>query len=153
MKMFKMIAVLAGLSCLLGLTPVLSAEEYPGHENAKQGADAGANPLIEEMVKLDAVFREVVSGVALDDADRVRKAVESMHGSMEKTHQGVHRGTVKITKNADRIEDFVKLDRQFHADLEKLEAAAGKNDRTAMMRLTKKLLDQCVTCHRGFRNR
>ena len=153
MKMFKTIAVLAGLSCLLGLTPVLLAEEHPGNENAKQAADAGASPLIEEMVRLDAVFREVVSGVALDDADRVRKAVEAMHGYMEKTHQGVHRGTVKITKNADRIEDFVKLDRQFHADLEKLEDVAGKNDRSAMLRLTKKLLDQCVSCHRGFRNR
>ena len=150
------IGVLAAVSCLLGLSPVLFAQEHH-HGDAKQAADTGANPganpLIEEMVKLDAAFHEIVSGVALDDAARVRKAIESMHGAMEKTHEGVHSGNVKIPKNADRVEDFVRQDKQFHTGLEQLAAAAGKNDRDGMLRITRQLLGECVQCHRDFRNR
>jgi len=150
---WKTICALGAVWFVFGMTPMLSADEQHSRQHGKEGADAGVNPLIEEMVKLDAVFREVVSGVVLDDADRVRKAVESMHGAMEKTHEGVHHGTVKLPKNAGRIEDFVRQDRQFHAGLESLAEAAGKHDRDAMLRLTKKLLDECVQCHRDFRNR
>jgi cytochrome c556 len=75
-----------------------------------------------------------------------------MHGAMEKTHEGVHEGAVRIPKNADRVQEFVKMDKQFHKDLESLAGAAGKNDKKAMLDLTKKLLDGCVSCHEGFRN-
>ena len=63
---------------------------------------------------------------------------------MEKTHEGVHEGAVHIPKNADRIQEFVNMDTQFHKDLESLAGAAGKNDKKAMLDLTKKLLDGCV---------
>ncbi len=151
LNILKKICAFVVLCCMPAVP--LSAAEHHGHEQEKERASAGTNPLIEEMVKLDSVFHEVVSGVALGDADRVQKAVESMHGSMEKTHEGVHRGAVRLPKNADRMEDFVRKDVQFHEDLEKLAAAAGKNDRDAMLLVTKKLLDQCVGCHREFRNR
>lgn len=151
MNILKAICVFTVL-CFLPAV-LLSAAEQQGHEPVKKQVSTGANPLNEEMVKLDHVFREVVSGVALDDADRVRQAVESMHGAMEKTHEGVHHGTVRLPKNADRLEDFVRQDVLFHGDLEKLATAAGKNDREAMLLVTKRLLDQCVACHREFRNR
>jgi cytochrome c556 len=150
MNILKTIGAFAVLCCL-PLVP-LSAAEHHGHESTKELTSTGTNPLTEEMVKLDKVFHEVVSGVALGDGDRVQKAVESMHGTMEKTHEGVHHDTVRLPKNADRMEDFVRQDMQFHGDLEKLATAAGKNDRDEMLRLAKKLLDQCVACHREFRN-
>jgi cytochrome c556 len=75
-----------------------------------------------------------------------------MHGTMEKTHEGMHHGTVKVPKNAARVKEFVDLDKQFHARLESLSAAAHRNDQQAMLKLTKDLLDGCVQCHRTFRN-
>lgn len=126
----------------------LISQHDDGHGHAVSRA---GNPLIEEMIKLDAVFREVVSGVAMGDSRRVQEALEQMHGSMEKTHEGVDRGTVVLRKNPSRLEEFVEQDKQFHATLEDLAHAARKNDAAAMLSLTSDLLDRCVRCHRDFR--
>ena len=112
---------------------------------------AGNNPLIEEMQILDGVFREVVSAVSLGDGPRVYSALHSMHGTMEKTHEGVHHGTVKLTKNADKLDAFVNMDKEFHGELEKLAEAAKKNDQQTMLTLAKGLLDGCVKCHGMYR--
>ena len=116
-----------------------------------QTGDALNQVVIEEMVQLDAVFRDVVSAVAVGDGHRVHDALEKMHGTMEKTHEGVHHGTVTLKKNADRMKDFVAQDKQFHGKLEELATAAHRNDGNAMLKLTKDLLDRCVKCHRDFR--
>lgn len=137
---------------LMVLPALVSGQERPGQNTTTAPAVHGDNPLREEMVTLDAVFREVVSGVSLGDGARVHQALEAMHGTMEKTHEGVHRGTVKVPKNAARVKEFVDLDKQFHARLETLATAAHKNDQPAMLKLTKELLDGCVQCHRTFRN-
>jgi cytochrome c556 len=121
-------------------------EQFEQHKH-----EHGGNPLIEEMVALDAVFRDVVSGVAMGDGHRVHDALEKMHGSMEKTHAGVKHGTVTLKKNANRLNEFVEQDKQFHNKLEDLAKAAHKNDGSAMVSLTKELLDRCVKCHRDFR--
>lgn len=109
------------------------------------------NPLIEEMMTLDSVFRDIVSAVALADAEKVQKALAPMHGAMEKTHEGIHAGTVTIPKNAARMNEFVKRDRKFHEMLEALDRAAGHNHQQEMLRITKQLLDECVQCHSAFR--
>ena len=120
-------------------------------ENQGRHGGTGTNPLIEEMVILDNVFRKVVSAVALGDGALVHKALESMHGAMEKTHEGVHAGTVTLPKNNDRMKEFVKLDVKFHEKLEALAQAGERNDQKKMLSLTKQLLDRCVECHRTFR--
>lgn len=120
-------------------------------ENQTRHGGAGTNPLIEEMVILDSVFRKVVSAVALGDGARVHKALEAMHGAMEKTHEGVHAGTVTLPKNKDRMKEFVKLDTVFHEKLEALAVAGERNDQKKMLSLTKQLLDRCVECHQMFR--
>ncbi|MDH4163888.1 MAG: hypothetical protein OEW15_14550 [Nitrospirota bacterium] len=121
-----------------------------GH-GAPAASKGGGNPLIEEMQILDGVFRDVVSAVSLGDGQRVYHALHSMHGTMEKTHEGVHHGTVKLTKNADKLETFVKMDKEFHGELENLAAAAKKNDQQKMLTITKGLLDGCVRCHGMFK--
>lgn len=129
-------------------------EKHPATEHMHGSSDGhmhDSNPLIEEMMTLDGVFRDVVSAVAVSDSSRVHEALERMHGTMEKTHEGVRHGTVKLRKNADRMNDFVQQDKQFHARLEKLAEAAQRNDGDAMLSLTKDLLDRCVKCHRDFR--
>ncbi len=143
---------LAFVFSLILLPALVSGEERPRQNAATSPASHSNNPLIEEMEKLDAAFREVVSGVSLGDGARVHQALEAMHGTMEKTHEGVYHGTVKVPKNAARMKEFVDLDKQFHARLETLSMAAQKNDHQAMLKLTKELLDGCVQCHRTFRN-
>jgi len=145
---FSLVVVLS----LLVLPAVVGGQEHHVHDAATAPAGPSDNPLIEEMVKLDAVFRDVVSGVSLGDGARVHQALEAMHGTMEKTHEGVHHGTVKIPKNSGRVKEFVDLDKKFHAKLDTLATAAHKNDHEAMLKLTKELLDGCVQCHRTFRN-
>jgi cytochrome c556 len=117
----------------------------------KNDQTSKTNPLIQEMNALDRVFRDVVSGVALSDGHRVHAAIEKMHGTMEKTHEGVRLGTVKLGKNAERLNEFVEQDKRFHAMLEDLAGAARKNDSAAMVSLTQKLLSGCVQCHQEFR--
>lgn len=138
---------------LMAAVPAVYAAMSEGHDHSKMhaAADSGANPLIEEMVQLDEVFRSVVSGVALGDGERVHAALESMHGAMEKTHEGVHAGKVTIPKNPGKVKEFVKMDKDFHAKLETLAHAAHKNDQKKMLALTKQLLDGCVSCHQMFR--
>ncbi len=127
------------------------AGEHKHGTQAQSKHEHGGNPLVEEMVALDAVFRDVVSGVAMSDGHRVHGALEKMHGTMEKTHEGVKHGSVTLKKNAERLNDFVEQDKQFHRKLEDLGRAAHKNDGNAMLSLTKELLDRGVKCHRDFR--
>lgn len=134
-----------------GITAIGGSGHDEKHRTAGHKHEHAGNPLIEEMVALDAVFRDVVSGVAMGDGHRVHEALEKMHGTMEKTHQGVHQGTVILQKNADRLNEFVEQDKQFHGKLEDLATAAHKNDVNTMLSLTKELLDGCVRCHREFR--
>ena len=129
---------------------------WAGHDNnaihsPSPPNTAAPNPLIEEMLTLDSVFRNIVSAVALADAEKVQKALEPLHGAMEKTHEGIHAGTVTIPKNAARIGEFAERDRKFHEMLEGLDRAAGHNHQQEMLRITKLLLDGCVQCHRTFR--
>lgn len=124
---------------------------HEAQESGKHKKDHGSSALVEEMVVLDRVFRDVVSAVALGDGTTVRSALTSMHGTMEKTHEAVHVGTVSLRKNPGRLKEFVELDKTFHARLESLTHAAKKNDQNAMLSLTKELLDRCVGCHREFR--
>lgn len=152
-KSIKKLVVLLLLVVVSGVPVVVSAQDNhrPSSHGQPVPAAVAANPLLEEMAALDRVFREVFSAVALGDGERVHKALHSLHGKMEKTGEGVHSGAVKIPKNADRVVEFVKMDKEFHASLEELAMAAYKNDQKEMLSLTKKALDGCVACHRTFR--
>ncbi len=153
MNLTKSVGTTFALLFLLTAPLNLIAADKHQHHAQPGPTEHVANPLIEEMIKLDAVFREVVSGVSLGDGARVHHALEAMHGTMEKTHEGVHQGTVKLKKNADRMAEFVSLDKKFHEKLEHLAHAGHKNDQDAMLKLTKELLDGCVQCHQVFRKR
>lgn len=148
---FNFVVLSMSLIAFAGLPGALSAAEGRHAFVDKESEQSGKNALVEEMLILDNTFREVVSGVALGDGERVRKALGSMHGTMEKTLEGVHEGTVKIPKNAGRVKEFVKMDERLHTELEQLAQAAEENNTIKMEALTKKILDDCVSCHRTFR--
>ncbi|MEK6758596.1 MAG: hypothetical protein AABY51_02390 [Deltaproteobacteria bacterium] len=109
------------------------------------------NPLIEEMRQLDSSFKEIVSAVVAGDGARVHKAIEAMHGRMERTQEAIHSGEVKIPKNPGRVKEFVALDKEFHSNLEKLARSAEAENRPKMLLYTKKLMDGCVKCHYIFK--
>ncbi len=140
------------MSCIAVPVFLYANQDAHQHLHSEKQTAAGKNPLIEEMVKLDGVFREVVSAVSLGDAAKVHAALEPMHGTMEKTHEGVHSGAVRIPKNSDRLDEFLQRDKEFHGNLEALARAAHAGDQQTMLVLTKKLLDECVNCHHTFRN-
>ncbi len=143
--------LLAVIFMITFLPALLTAGHHHPHHNHNEPAHHNTNPLIEEMHRLNGVFTKIVSAVALSDAEAVHTAIESMHGTMEKTHEGIHAETVKLPKNAHRIKEFIKMDKEFHAGLEELAKAAEKKDQKKMQSLTKQLFDGCINCHQIFR--
>jgi len=131
-------------------TPLRAEHKHPAPQMAEH-SHSGVNPLVEEMRRLDGVFKEIVSGVALGDGEQVHRAIEGMHGTMEKTQEALHAGEVKPPKNAGKLEEFERMDKEFHSNLEKLAGAASRNNGKEMLSLTKKLMDGCVGCHSAFR--
>ena len=138
----------AFITAVIATTPFVAGAVDHSHHDA---FPAGSNALVEEMKALDAVFREVVSAVALGDGHKVHQALESMHGKMEKTQEALHAGKVVLRKNAAKAAEFEKMDKDFHARLETLGRAARKGDSKGMTEITKKLLDGCLSCHNKFR--
>lgn len=168
MKIFKHMAFIAAVTLMTSAGYAAATEPNHSHEAAQEAVAAevaptaaqetkheaaaeAVNPLIEEMRQLDGVFRDIVSGVSLGDGKAVHAAIEKMHGTMEKTQEAVHEGHVKVPRNANRIKEFVALDKEFHGNLEKLAHAAHANNQQKMLGLTKKLMDGCVKCHSVFR--
>ncbi len=143
MKRFFKSAVLAAL-----LLPLFSHD--PAAVAVEQGNGA-ATALIEEMMALDAAFREIVSAVALGNGKAVMESIETMHGKKEHTEEALHAGKITLPKNPDKLTLFRRLDSEFHADLRMLENAARKDDRDRMVEITQRLLGRCVTCHDTFR--
>jgi len=141
---FLILALLAWLPAW-GAAP----EEHQHHVQGSQSVSA--NPLINEMTTLNTAYRDIVSAVALDDNAGVRKSIETMHGSMERSHAGMNSGTVTLPKNAARIKEFIERDRKFHDRLEALDRAARHDNKRELLRITKQLLDGCVQCHQTFR--
>lgn len=121
------------------------------HEKAATQASVNPLPLVEEMRMLDAAFREIVSGVAVGDGPRVLSAIETLHGSMEKTQHALHTGEVKLPRNPQKIKEFENFDKEFHGELEALAKAAERDDGKMMASFTKRLLDGCLRCHGEFR--
>ncbi len=144
LRLFSLILFLSGI-------PTLAFSQHPAHSQQIAAVQPGANPLIEEMTLLDGAYRDIVSAVSLGNAEAVHTALESMHGTMEKTHAGLNAGDVALRKNAKRVVEFKKLDREFHAKLEALDRAARRNNQKEMLRIAKLLLEGCVQCHTKFR--
>jgi hypothetical protein len=144
--LFSAILFLAGI-------PTLASSQHPtySHPQHTSTIQSGANPLVEEMTLLDRAFRDIVSAVSLGNTDAVQKALESMHGTMEKTQVGIQAGTVTLSKNAGHITEFKTMDSAFHAKLEALDRAAHHKNQKEMLRITKQMLEGCVQCHTKFR--
>jgi len=150
-RMLRKTVSLFALFLIAGFPAAASVASEQQHHVHASAQPAPSNPLVEEMTALDAAFRNIVSAVALGDTEKVLGSIESLHGAMEKTRDGMHAGTVILPKNASRIKEFTERDARFHAKLEALDRATRRNNRREMLRITKQLLDGCVQCHQTFR--
>ena len=152
MKHILWMIVFFALLLLAGLLPQPCAALDNHHDHFQEPKQAPAtNPLVEEMNTLDNAFRDIVSAVALSDTAKVHASLQAMQGTMEKTHEGMHTGTVVLPKNASHIKEFIERDNKFHEKLDALDRAARRNNLREMLRITKQLLDGCVQCHQTFR--
>jgi cytochrome c556 len=139
-------------SLLLAAFPPPCAALDDRRDHVQEAAQPSAtNALVDEMKTLDNAFRDIVSAVALSDTAKVHEALQSMHGAMEKTHEGMRAGTVILPKNATRSKEFIERDKKFHEKLDALDRAVRRNNPREMLRITKQLLDGCVLCHQTFR--
>ena len=149
-----LLASAAALFVLLSAGPLAAApagQSKRSGQSAPAGQRTGSSPLIEEMVALDGVIREVVSAMAQADGARLAKALEPMREPIDKTQQASRAGTLSLPRNGDRIDDFQRRHEVFQAQVDALSRAGQRNDVEAMLMITKSLLESCVSCHRTFR--
>ncbi|MBI5236335.1 MAG: cytochrome c [Deltaproteobacteria bacterium] len=140
-----------GLKRCATILLMLFCAAITAHAETNKGAPE--NPLIEEMRLLDGVYAEIVNAVALNNPVAALEAIERLESSglMEKTVAGVSSGAIKTPKNSDKLSDFTRFDKEFHANLALLAKAAAAKDQPRLLSFTKKLLDGCVKCHRTYR--
>ena len=74
-----------------------------------------------------------------------------VHGARELTEHAVESGAYKLSRNGDKLEAFKALDESFHAELEKLVAAARANDSIATSTALGAVMGRCEGCHAQFR--
>ncbi len=125
--------------------PLHAADKVPPVPQAIQ------NPLSAEMGLLNEAFKGLVEGIILNRWDKIEEPFHAVHMAKQKTHEALHHKQVFLPKNTNKVAEFVKMDETFHHDLEKMLGAVKKKDQKESLRLTHKLLDQCVACHNMFR--
>ncbi len=148
-RLFRHRMLIALFFCCVAGYPALAISGQ--NEDSQQSAPPKQNILVEEMITHDIAFGKIVSAVALGDSDKVHKAILSMHGTMDKTLEGVRTKKVILPKNPARIPEFIDMDLKFRAKLEALDRAARHNNQREMQRITNMLLAACVKCHQTFR--
>jgi hypothetical protein len=112
---------------------------------------SGVNPVQNEMRLLHETMRDTVSAIALGTLSTIPERLHAVHHARELTEQAVESGSYVLPKNADRLEAFKALDESFHAELEKLLAAATANDPVATSTALGAVMGRCESCHTQFR--
>jgi hypothetical protein len=122
-------------------------------------ADAGGteaeappgNAVQNEMRVLHEAMRDAVTAIAQGHLGDVSIALHRVHAAREATEAAVESGAYRLPKGAEHLEEFRALDDAFHAQLEKLEAAAHANDSEATATQLGATLAKCNACHARFR--
>jgi cytochrome c556 len=110
------------------------------------------NLIMEEMTVLDQAFKTIIDGVVLGDMERIKPAMMGVYEARERIERALKAGQkVILPKNQGQIREFIRLDDQFHSDLEDLTRAAETGQRKVVKNYAHRLLDSCVVCHEKFR--
>jgi len=106
-----------------------------------------------EMAVLHNALKTTIDALVLNDPGKIHPAFDEVHSISERLDLEIRNGgKIALPKNQKRFKEFVRLDHKFHHDLEALLTAANKNNASAVLRQTHRLLDACVRCHTIFRN-
>jgi hypothetical protein len=117
---------------------------------AKPGAET--NLILEEMAALDQAFKTIIDAVVLGDMQRITPALMGVTEARERVEKAVKAGQrILLPKNQSRFREFLKLDEQFHAELEELSKAAETGQKKVVKNYAHKLLDACIVCHEKYK--
>ena len=117
---------------------------------AKPGAET--NLILEEMAALDQAFKTIIDAVVLGDVQRIRPALMGVTEARERVENAVKAGQqILLPRNQSQFREFLKLDEQFHINLEELSKAAETGQKKVVKNYAHKLLDACVVCHEKYR--
>ena len=110
------------------------------------------NPLKTEMRLLDSAFKNLIDSLIFNNPKTIQEPFEEVHKAKKNTEAALEKGLIKLPKNNDKIKDFVKMDEEFHHNMEGLIEASGKGNMKKVQDITHRLLNGCVQCHNRFRN-
>lgn len=146
------IALVGGGGLVAGLH---HAEKGGGHHDHGAPAPASSgdatNPVQAEMRVLERALATAPASFASGDIRPFEHQLHAVHAAKEKTEQALHSGSYRLPKNADKLERFAQLDREFHAAVEKLAAHASKNELAPAAGAYGNVLAACNGCHSEFR--
>lgn len=123
---------------------------------ASDGHDAGAepstgNPVRDEMIALRAAYNTLIDAILHNKPGTVEEAFHKVHEKRQATEKALEAGQVKLPRNGDKLEEFIKLDEEFHSTIEKTVEAAGAGDREELTRQAQDMLGGCVKCHQQYK--
>lgn len=110
------------------------------------------SPVKAEMKLLDKAFKNLIDSLVLNTPDAIEEPFHEVHMAKANTENALEKGEIKLSKNGDKMKQFIEMDEQFHKKLEHLLEASRKKDMKAVQEVTHKLLNGCVKCHNKFRN-
>lgn len=116
-----------------------------------QGSDEAQSPVKQEMAALRTAFIALVDALLLNKFDAIEPAFHEVHKAREVTEKAANEGKIKLPKNQKRFKEFVKMDEEFHKEIETLLEAVNKNDANKIKQQTHRLLNSCIACHRIFK--
>ena len=134
------------------VTTAVPADAVQSAEPSRPG-DSGAvqNPVKHEMQLLSVAMHKSLDAIANDELAVIPAEIAKVHPAKVATEEAVKAGTYKPPHNSERMDEFAKLDSQFHNKLRTLLGAAKNNDRPAAAQAYGELVQGCVTCHQTFR--
>ena len=118
-------------------------------QDTKTTAD---NPIKAEMRLLNNAFNNLINSLILNNPKAVEEPFHAVHRAKANTEKALERGDVRLPKNNDKIKQFIKMDKEFHENMEILIEASHKGDTKKIQEITHKLLNGCIGCHNKFRN-
>lgn len=146
------IALVGGGGVLGGLH--LAEHSGADHDHAVPApASSGGttNPVQAEMRLLERALATGPASFAAGELRPFEHQLHAVHAAKENTDEALRRGTYRLPKNADKLERFTQLDREFHEALENLAEHASKNELTPAATAYGNVLAGCNGCHSEFR--
>lgn len=111
----------------------------------------GVNAVQNEMRLLHEAMRDTVSALALGTLSTIPERLHMVHRARDLTEHALATGAYTLPRNGGQREAFEALDASFHAELERLGAAASANDPVATATALGVVMGRCEACHAQFR--